>query len=219
MATSQRKTEVQLLENFRVSLTNVESQSVIASILAEYGYDLATVAQGRILLEEARNAYNLNKQEDNETVAAKFNLDTKIQEITSKYTIHRKKAKVVFRNDIVTLKLLGLTGTLPKAYASWLQTLKTFYSNVQANPDIQSKLLLFKITSDDIIECSTLITALEAARTLYLQEIGESQETTRLKDTAFNTLEHWMRDFYAVAKIAMEDQPQLLESLGLLVRS
>jgi hypothetical protein len=54
---------------------------------------------------------------------------------------------------------------------------------------------------------------------LQVQEIGESQEATRGKDKALAELEEWMSDFYAVARIAMEDQPQLLESLGLLVRS
>ena len=52
-----------------------------------------------------------------------------------------------------------------------------------------------------------------------MKEKGESQDATKLKDTAFGELDDWMRDFYAVAKIALEDNPQLLESLGKFVRS
>ena len=34
----------------------------------------------------------------------------------------------------------------------------------------------------------------------------------------FLKLAEWMSEFYAVAKIAMEDNPQLLEALGLVVK-
>jgi len=52
-----------------------------------------------------------------------------------------------------------------------------------------------------------------------LREVGESQDATKIKDAAFVKMDDWMSEFYAVAKIALEDNPQLLESLGKLVRS
>lgn len=52
-----------------------------------------------------------------------------------------------------------------------------------------------------------------------MKEKGESQDATKLKDTAFGELDDWMREFYAVAKIALEDNPQLLESLEKFVRN
>jgi hypothetical protein len=64
-----------------------------------------------------------------------------------------------------------------------------------------------------------LITNVEIARSAYLREKGESQDATQLKDKAFANLDDWMSEFYAVAKIALEDSPQLLESLGKLVRN
>ena len=97
--------------------------------------------------------------------------------------------------------------------------MKTFYNGVGSNPTHLAKLLVFKITEEEITVCISEINAIETTRTLYLREVGESQEATREKDKALAELEEWMSDFYAVAKIAMEDQPQLLESLGLLVRS
>ena len=54
---------------------------------------------------------------------------------------------------------------------------------------------------------------------MYLKEKGESQDATKIKDEVFAKLDDWMSEFYAVAKIALEDNPQLLESLGKLVRS
>lgn len=64
-----------------------------------------------------------------------------------------------------------------------------------------------------------MISNLEAARADYLRGKGESQDSTKIKDAAFVKIDDWMSEFYAVAKIALEDNPQLLESLGKLVRS
>ncbi|MDA3893900.1 MAG: hypothetical protein PF517_19750 [Salinivirgaceae bacterium] len=52
----------------------------------------------------------------------------KKEAIEDTYAMHRKKAKVAFRNDPVLLKQLELTGSLPKAYIKWVETMKAFYS-------------------------------------------------------------------------------------------
>ena len=55
--------------------------------------------------------------------------------------------------------------------------------------------------------------------TLYKTEIGESQNATKQKDKSLKELEYWVCDFKQVNKIALEDQPQLLEVLGYYVTS
>ena len=219
MATTKRTTEDQLIENNRIALANVENQPVIAATMAEYGYDLTVITKGRELLGATITAFNFNQQEDNESIQARANFDAKLSLMTEKYASHRRKAKVVFRKDEVTLKQLGLTGTYSRAYVKWIVTMKTFYNGVRSDAAHLAKLLVFKITEEEISACIAEINALETTRALYLKEVGESQEATKAKDKALAELEEWMSDFYAVAKIAMEDQPQLLESLGLLVRS
>ncbi len=40
-----------------------------------------------------------------------------------------------------------------------------------------------------------------------------------MKDAAFAKIDDWMSEFYAEAKIELEDNPQLLEALGKTVKS
>ena len=114
---------------------------------------------------------------------------------------------------------MSLSGSLPTAYIKWLETVKKFYAVASADSDIQSKLVRLKITTEELNGTIELITNLELARAEYLREKGESQDATKLKDKAFGEIDDWMSEFYAVAKIALEDSPQLLESLGKFVRS
>ena len=219
MASRPNSSEVQILEQYRVSFENVENQSEIASIMAEFGYDETLIAEGKLLFNKTQDAYNNNKTEDDETSTAYNNFITLKDELAKIYMLHRKKGKVVFRKDSTTLNNLDLKGSIPRVYVKWLETVKKFYSVALSNDDIKTKLARLKVTPEELTTTNLKIQELETARAEYLREKGESQDATKLKDTAFIELDDWMSEFYAVAKIALEDNLQLLESLGKFVRS
>ena len=219
MATKRTFSEAETLEQYRVALENVTTQTEIATIMAEFGYDETIVTEGKNLLEKTREAFDFNKKEDDETSEAYNNFATQKENLAKTYSLHRKKAKVIFRKDPTTLSKLALTGSLPTAYIKWLEVVKKFYTVVTNDTDIQTKLLRLKITIEEINNTTQQITNLELARATYLQEKGESQDATKAKDKAFSEIDDWMSEFYAVAKIALEDNPQLLESIGKFVRS
>jgi len=219
MATRPKISEAATLERYRVALENVEAQTEIATIMAEFGYDSALIEEGKNLFNKTRQAYDFNTQEDDETSEAYSIFSEKREQLADTYSLHRKKAKVIFKNDQQILERLALTGSLTSAYVSWLETVKKFYKEVLKQEDLQTKLSRLKITVEELNATNTLIDELEAARAEYLKEKGESQDATEAKDTAFAELDDWMSEFYAVAKIAMEDNIQLLEALGVIVRN
>jgi hypothetical protein len=50
---------------------------------------------------------------------------------------------------------------------------------------------------------------------VQLKEKGEAQAATEARDKALDNLQEWMSDYIAVARIALEDEPQLMEMLGI----
>ena len=219
MGTRPKISEAKTLEQYRVTFENTESQPQIASTMAEYGYDSTKVAEGKALYETTRLAFDSNQTETDEVSAAYAIFETKKDQLDDIYSAHRKKAKVVFRDDSTTADKLEVSGTMPVAYVKWLETVRKFYNTSIADTDIQTKLSRLKITTDDLNAAKALIPEVETLRAAYLKEKGESQDATTVKDTAFAKLDSWMSEFYAVAKIAMEDNPQLLEALGLVVKN
>ena len=187
--------------------------------MADLGYDSAVIGEGKVLLTETRSAYDLNKTEDDETSAVYADFSSKKEQLEDTFTLHRKKAKVVFRNDSLTADKLAISGAMPRSYIKWLEAVKKFYSVASADTVIQGKLARLKVTIDDLTAANTSISELETARAEYLKEKGESQDATKSKDSAFSKIDDWMSEFYAVAKIGLEDNPQLLEALGKIVRS
>ena len=211
--------DAQALEQFRIALENATTNATISAALAEIGYDEAVLNQGKTLLQSAQTAYAANKTEDDETTLAYSTFVTQRDSIDERYRVHRKKAKVLFRNDVVASQTLGITGSIPQAYIKWLDTVKRFYTTANSSDEIKTKLSTLAVSADDITNTVTAITALESARAEYLREKGESQEATQAKDNALGELSAWMSDFYVVARIALEDQPQLMEALVKVVKS
>ncbi len=218
MASRTKLTDTATLELYRIALENAETQPEISAIMADLGCDSTVIAEGKALLTKTRTAYDANKTEDDETSAAYADFSSKKEQLEDTFSIHRKKAKVVFRNDSLTADKLAISGTMPRAYMKWLEAARKFYSVASTDTAIQGKLARLKISVDDLTAANSLISELEAARAVYLKEKGESQDATKAKDAAFVKIDDWMSEFYAVAKIGLEDSPQLLEALGKTIR-
>ncbi len=218
MTSRTKLTNAETLELYRVALSNVKTQPEIATIMAELGYDDTVIEEGKTILDETRKVYDFKKIEDDETSAAYADFSSKKEQLNNTFTLHRKKAKVVFRKDLLTAEQLAITGSVPRTYIKWLEAIKNFYTLAISDTTIQSKLARLKVTVDDLTTASALITSVEAARADYLKEKGESQDATKAKDAAFTKIDDWMSEFYAVARIGLEDKPQLLEVLGKVIK-
>lgn len=211
--------EAQLLADYKVALKNTEMQAIIATTMSDFGYDPTELEKGKALLATANARYDENKQEDDETLAVRAVFDELAGEVADAYKLHRRKGRSIFRKDDVALSILGLKGIMPRVYVKWLETVGIFYKVLTDKPELLTKLARLKVTAEDLTTAQAKIEELENARAEYLREIGEDQEATRQKNLAFTALDDWMIDFYETARIAMEDKPQLLEAIGLLVRS
>lgn len=212
-------TEVGTLETYQIVLQNAENIPEIAETITEMGYDGESILEGKKILAEALNAYNKNRMNVNSTSAAYSIFSGNMKLLEGIYRVHRKKAKIVFKKDIMISQKLAIVGAIPLSYVKKLETIKKFYRVVSSEEEIQSELSRLKIIPEDISYAQTLIQELEASRISYLKEKGESQDATIIKDAAFAKMKNWMSEFYAVAKIALKDKPQILESLLTIVKS
>lgn len=97
--------------------------------------------------------------------------------------------------------------------------MRLFYDMLHNNRELLSALQRLKITTDHVNQQLANVTNVQTVYAAYVQEKGESQQATQDKSKAFDEVSKWVSEFYSVAKIELDDQPQLLESIAKWVRS
>lgn len=219
MTLKNSKSQTEILESARIALTNVETNPTIKPLMEDLGYNTAKIDEGKALLNEAKEQFNSNQTlEDTRAKNYKAFNDEK-NKIESTYSKDRKKSKIAFKQDALVLKELGIKGIIPKSYVKWLETINLFYNTLNTQPNILNQLATLQITQQNVTELISDINELENLKATYIQAKGNAQNATKTKSKAFKDLEKYMSNFFAIARIALENEPQLLESLGKIVKS
>jgi hypothetical protein len=213
-----RNGEANYLSQTEMALTNSQNKEEIATILAEYTYGTEKVAEGKAIYDETVIIWKQNKIESDEQSQAYAIFSGLYEELEKTYSSLRKRAKIIFRKDEETLKQLSITGSKPKTYAKFVVACEKLYEELKSEEALLTKLAPMKVTKKTINDGIKLIGDVKDARYSYHKEKSENQQATIDKDNALTKLDDWMDDFFAVAKIALEDEPQFLEALGITVR-
>ena len=206
-------------KNYSFIFENISKNDVLKKELEEYGYGDKEIAQGKALYDTASQMYETNKRETSEEALAYNEFSKKLEAFKNVYATDRKKAKIIYKEEPKILIALHIKGVAPLRTNKLLEDIEAFYKELKAKPDLLNPLNKLKITAEHIETQLTILAEVKQAEAAYILEKGESQQATKDKDAAFTTFEKWVREFYAIAKIALEDKPQLLESIGKFVRS
>ncbi|GET46710.1 hypothetical protein RCZ01_20120 [Capnocytophaga felis] len=216
---AQKRLTIEKFQNYGAIFENISKNEMLKNELAEYGYDEQEIAKGKALYDNAAQKLDLNKTETAEEKMAYDTFSKKFEELKKSYTTDRKKAKIIFKDEDTILTVLAIKGVMSIRIGAMLDDVDTFYKQLQAKEELRTPLKRLKITDEHIAGQLKALTEVRQAYLQYTNEKGESQQATKNKDAAFEALEKWVREFYSIAKIALEDQPQLLESLGKFMRN
>jgi hypothetical protein len=196
-----------------VLLTNAQEHPDIAAALEAYGYDAATLAEGQALLDTARDLYDAQIREYGEQHAATQAFVDASEAADKVYGDHRRLAKLAFKNDAQRQTDLHLNERKPQAFNPWYQQARHFYTALLADSEAQTALARFNVTADDLSAAQAQVEGVASLKNAQEQEKGEAQEATQERNAAIEALDNWLADFRVVARIALEDDPQLMEAL------
>ena len=126
-----------------------------------------------------------------------------------------KIARVAYKNNTGIATQLGINGNRKESFSGWLLDANQSYSNTLGNDSILKPLAEYGITPAKLESGKAEVQALAAANLAQEKEKGEAQEATQQRDAAIDALSDWISDLVAIAKIALEPEAQLLESLGI----
>ena len=207
-----------ILEECRVKVQNAATDEEIKAGLAPFGYDEPKLKTGTDLYDETifRFQQQVKEKQDWETVNDHYqeSKEKAISDFSDFYQISR----IAFRGNIRLQNILPPTQT-GDSYTNWKKNTIALYTQLQADAEAIAQLTPFSYNTEKI---QALLNELIGVDQLYNdreKEDGESQQATKDRDEKFYQLRNYCTDLTVVAKIAFKDRPQLLEKMGILVRS
>jgi hypothetical protein len=197
-----------------VAIHNALNDPEILAALTPFGYDETALQAGADLLAEAETLHRAQQAEYAEQYTATAALERAWDAARDLYMQHLALARVAFRDDRETYRFLGLDGRRKRSFAGWVEQAETFYTHLLETPDVLAAFRdRFPLEPSVFADGLAQVEALMEYNRVQEQKKSAAQQATKDRDAAFNALDAWLRDYRAVAKIALRDQLQMLEAL------
>lgn len=208
-----------LIGRSRQALTNARDVAAVQVALASFGVGAERLEEGLALVKAAEDFAIQQQDEYAERRAATATLHERTGAVRADFGRHVKLARVAFKPDTLAYKKLYLNGRRRESLDGLLAQARQFYRALLGDAETLAVMSGYQLDEAAARQMLDQLDAVEAARQAQTRETGEAQMATHQRDTAAATLRDFMRDFYRVAEIALEDQPQLREQLGMLERT
>lgn len=205
------------LEDYRTIVQNAQSDSEIKTALAAFGYTDERLLAGNDLYQETFNLFTKQNKERQDVREVSEQLFSSRDLAEEAYEQTCKLCRIVFRKEPALQSIIPSV-LVYSPFASWKLNAWKMYDALANNATALALLTPVGITAEVLQQRKDELDALEQLYNQRNIEEGEAQQATRDRDAKMDELKEYCRDLREMARIALDDRPQLLEKLGILVR-
>jgi hypothetical protein len=212
------KTFNEQLESWRIRIWNAADDPEIQPRLSIYGYTPEKFDEGKSLWQQTDQAGKQQAKEQNEQTAATdaFNQARDKSEDDLKRT--KKVARIAFDGNNAAFNALTLDQLNISRFEDWLIDAEKFYANLLGNTQWAETMQAYSYTLEALTAQQQEVNDLKSLQQAQHSEMGEAQQATKEKWDNYKQLKKWCDQLTELAKIEFEDDAQILEKLGILVR-
>jgi len=191
---------------------------VINQRLNECGYTTERLQQGQAKFIEVDGMVNTQKLEYNEQYEASniFYFEWKLAKKFFMRTL--KFARIAFEGNTKILNDMHANKSRSKRYDVWRVDARAMYDTLLGDDSLINVMLEFGYSIEKLTAEYEDVKKLDTYYNNFMTEKGEAQNSTLIRDEKLQELLVWRGRLVKVARLALEDQPQLLEILGIVVK-
>jgi hypothetical protein len=205
----------QLFADAQCCIDNASAHPEIQKKMNQHGFTPKRILEGSAILDTAKSLQFDKQQKYGEKDQVTSQVKTDMLQARQNMEDHVAIVKFAFRKDPSTLKLFNVPRISRKVEA-WLLQASDFYRVAATH---SNTLAPHGLGAEEISQSAAMVEALSNARNQRMMKKGDAEEATRQRDTSVKALKAWLRDFRAIAKVALRDSPQLMEALGMVVKA
>ncbi|WP_339136357.1 MAG: hypothetical protein WGN25_00520 [Candidatus Electrothrix sp. GW3-4] len=201
------------LNRYQTGLTNARNVPELQSRVALFGYTPDKLNQILSQRQQAFELYLAQKSEYSEQYTATETFDKAWKTAHGAYMRLVRLGRILFRDDHAIFIKLTLNEERKRTFSGWLAQANTFFSNLLADPVVLEQYGQYNTSEDVIKAAKALVDAAEVANIIQAKETGEARQATQDRGAKMEALDKAMSEFYALAELACEDAPDLLDML------
>ena len=207
------------LQAAQVAIFNTLGDADLQATVATFGYDAAKLQQGEQVYQQAVAAVDACALAWAEQKAATVLAQAARKRTQAHYQTLTQTARVIF--DEAGLAGLGLNrrGGMPRQFDEFLSKSQTLFGAARTNLSLSGPLATHGLGTEWLDRADEAVN--ETVATELAQRVARSHRlnATTLQTAAVRDLTVWVATYIKIARIALRDQPALLEKLGVKVRA
>jgi hypothetical protein len=204
-----------ILEECRIMTVNA-ADPTISSALLPYGYNSKRIQSGIELYNENALSFQIQKKEYTEQYDATNAFVSAFETNRKAFSNYCKIARIAFRNKIEGMSLIPVN-TKIVVYSEWKIPASAFFNGILSSEILCEEMAKFGVSSEMLNNEINNLSSLELLSQKRFIEEGEAQTATENRNRKFNQLRQYCSDLRTIAKIALDDNPQQLEKMGISI--
>lgn len=209
----------QKMESWGILIWNAADDPLISTRLLPFNYTPERFDEGKTLWKDVEELDLAREKELGEQKGAtkKLNDATTKAETIVKDT--KKLARLTFENQKAPFEALNLQTINFDRFEDWLVDSEKFYANLLGNEEWITAMEKYGYIRDQLEAGQKEIANVRQLQKDQFREFGDVQQAQVDKKEKLSELKTYCDHLTEVAKIALAGDAQLLEKLGILVRS
>ena len=190
----------------------------IRSAVSDFGYNEERLGEGRRLYDEL---FSLEKEwgrvGDERTIL--IHKKQSLQKaIAKEYMKYLKIARIAFVSHPQAIEVLMLDGARERVFNKWYSQVVVFCNNLIDHKDYWPMMAIYGVKSQHIEKLKKDLNSLSEMVEQSAQLTAKIKQLTLKKQKQTVKVQNWVSDYIKIARIALEDHPQHLSKLGIMVR-
>jgi len=203
-----------LIYRGQIATTNALEMPEILGLVIPLGYTAERLQQDQALVVDLQGAHQHQQDAYGRQYQATEAFNVAWGDARRLYTRHSSQARAVLAGEKGLKARLGLQRQF-RSFERWDAQARQFYTIGLSDPELQARLLEGGLTAEILQNGLDGVAAAEAADRAQEAAKGTAQQATRDRNAAAGALDQWLKDFEAIARIALRKFPEWLERLGI----
>lgn len=197
-------------------IQNILRNNEMQQHFAAYGFPLKRIKEGQTRLKVAREMQAMTEEQRDTQYDTNQQWKADLQQAKRSYKEYVTLVRMVYQNNPTVMRKLRIDNRTPQRIQDWMDQARFFYTKVPAfNTPLEHRFgLKPEVWSQALMEIHALI----SVKHDRLQHKANAQRATEQRDQELKKLSEWVRELKYVARVALKEDPQLQEALGMVAK-